>query len=152
MSSALVPALPDFTKPFTLETDASVHGMSVVLLQEKRPIAYLSKALGVKNAQLSTYEKEYLALLIAIQKWRHYLQGMSFIIKTDHINLKHMPEQRLTHSLQHKGLSKMLGLDYIQYKRGSENRIANALSRRVHAEQKGQVIALTVVNPQWIED
>jgi RNase H-like domain found in reverse transcriptase len=73
MSSAPVLALPDFTKPFTLETDASDHGMSVVLLQEKRPIAYLSKALGVKNAQLSTYEKEYLALLTAIQKWRHYL-------------------------------------------------------------------------------
>jgi RNase H-like domain found in reverse transcriptase len=147
MSSAPVLALLDFTKPFTLETDASDHGMSVVLLQEKRPIAYLNKVLGVKNTQLSTYEKEYLTLFTTIQKWRHYLQGMPFIIKTDHISLKYLLEQRLTHSLQHKGLSKMLDLDYIQYKRGSENRVADALSRRVHAKQKGQVIALIVVNP-----
>lgn len=132
MCIAPVLAMPDFNQNFILETNASNKGIGVVLMQGKRPIAYLSKALGAKSQQLSTYEKEFLALLTTVQKWRHYLQGKSFIIKTDHISLKHLLEQRLTHTLQHKILCKLLGLDYvIQYKKGVENRAADALSRRV---------------------
>jgi RNase H-like domain found in reverse transcriptase/Reverse transcriptase (RNA-dependent DNA polymerase) len=93
LSTAPVLAMPNFTQPFVLETDASDQGMGVVLMQEKRPIAYMSKALGTKNQALSTYEKELMALLAAVQKWRHYLQGKPFIIKTDHISLKHLLEQ-----------------------------------------------------------
>lgn len=131
MCSAPVLAMPDFSLPFILETDASDKGLGAVLMQGKRPIAYLSKALGIKNQGLSTYEKEFMALLTAVQKWRHYLQGGPFIIKTDHMSLKHLLEQRLTHTLQHKGLCKLLGLDYIvQYKKGALNLAADALSRR----------------------
>lgn len=57
MSTTLVLALPDFQQPFVVETDASDQGLGVVLLQQGRPLAYLSKALGVKNKQLSIYEK-----------------------------------------------------------------------------------------------
>jgi RNase H-like domain found in reverse transcriptase len=56
-----------------LETNVSDKGIGVVLMQGRRPIAYMSKALGVKNQQLFTYEKEFIALLSAVQKWRHYL-------------------------------------------------------------------------------
>jgi RNase H-like domain found in reverse transcriptase len=102
MCSALVLALPNFNVPFIIETNASDLGMGAVLMQGRRPIAFLSKALGVKNKLLSTYEKELLALLTAVQKWRHYLQGQSFIIKTDHLSLKFLLEQKLTHAPQHK--------------------------------------------------
>lgn len=74
LCSAPVLAMPYFNQPFILETDASDKGMGAVLMQGKRPIAFLSKALGVRNQGLSTYEKEFLALLTAVQKWRHYLQ------------------------------------------------------------------------------
>jgi RNase H-like domain found in reverse transcriptase len=73
MCSAPVLAMPDFNKPFVLEIDASNKGIEVVLMQDHKPIAFLSKALGVKNQHLSTYEKEFLDLLTAVQKWRHYL-------------------------------------------------------------------------------
>jgi RNase H-like domain found in reverse transcriptase/Reverse transcriptase (RNA-dependent DNA polymerase)/Integrase zinc binding domain/Retroviral aspartyl protease/Ty3 transposon capsid-like protein/Integrase core domain/Chromo (CHRromatin Organisation MOdifier) domain len=153
MCTAPVLALPDFTKPFILETDACDKGIGAVLMQEKKPIAYLSKALEVKSQQLSTYEKEFIALLTAVQKWRHYLQGRSFVIKTDHISLKHLLEQRLNHTLQHKGLCKLLGLDYtIQYKKGEENRAADALSRRVHSTDTGEMHAISEVNPKWLEE
>lgn len=81
--------------------------------------AYDSKAPGVKHQALSTYEKELLALVAAVQKWQHYLQSGRFLIQTDHESLKHLLSQRFTHNLQQKSLCKLFGLDYeIQYKKG----------------------------------
>jgi hypothetical protein len=57
---ALVLRLPDFSKVFTVETDASDLAIDAILLQENHPIAFVSKALGPKICGLSTYEKEYL--------------------------------------------------------------------------------------------
>jgi hypothetical protein len=62
---APVLALPDFHKPFVLETDASDVGFGAVLMQDNHPIAYLSKAVCGKNQALSTYEKECLAIILA---------------------------------------------------------------------------------------
>lgn len=73
MSSAPVLTLPDFTQPFVLETDASGTGIGAVLMQQGRPIAYLSKTLSLKHQALSIYEREFLAILLAIQRWKHYL-------------------------------------------------------------------------------
>jgi len=89
MCSAPVLAMPDFSQPFVLETDASDKGLGAVLMQGGRPLAYLSKSLGTRNQGLSTYKNAVLALLTAVQKWRHYLQGMPFIIKTDHMSFKY---------------------------------------------------------------
>ncbi|XP_031483918.1 uncharacterized mitochondrial protein AtMg00860-like [Nymphaea colorata] len=57
MMSALVLTLPDFTKEFVVETDASDIGVDAVLSQESHPIAFMSKALTSKAKPLSTYEK-----------------------------------------------------------------------------------------------
>jgi RNase H-like domain found in reverse transcriptase/Integrase zinc binding domain len=146
-------ALPDFTKEFVLETGASDRGMGAVLMQKKRPVAYLSKALGIKNQTLSTYEKELLALLTAVTKWRHYLQGNPFTIKTDHISLKHLLEQRLTHTLQHKSLCKLLGLDYkIEYKKGVENKAAYALSRQPQTGKYEELMTVSEIIPSWLDE
>lgn len=70
MSTTPVLALPDFHQPFTIETDACDLGIGTVLSQKGHPIAFYSKALGVKNQQLSIYEKEFLAIMMAVDKWR----------------------------------------------------------------------------------
>jgi hypothetical protein len=88
-------ALPNFTLTFCLQTDASALGVGAVLMQSGHPIAYLSKALGTKSQGLSTYEKEYLTILVAIDHWRHYLQLKEFHIYTDHRSLVQLDEQRL---------------------------------------------------------
>ena len=67
--SAPVLALPDFSLPFCLETDACGTGIGVVLSQNGHPIAYLSKALGEQNQRLSIYEKEFLAIMLTVAKW-----------------------------------------------------------------------------------
>ena len=56
-----------------LETDASDIGFGAVLMQEGHPIAYLSKPACAKNQALSTYEKECMAIIMAVDKWRTYL-------------------------------------------------------------------------------
>ncbi|XP_026383521.1 uncharacterized protein LOC113279020 [Papaver somniferum] len=80
--------LPDFTKEFYLECDASGTGLGDVLMQTGRLIAYYSKALAGKNLNLSIYDKEMLAIVSAVQKWRPYLLGRHFKIYTDHNSLK----------------------------------------------------------------
>jgi len=58
--------LPDFSQPFEIECDASRRGVEAVLMQNKRPIAYFSKALSKSNLSKSTYEKELMALVLAV--------------------------------------------------------------------------------------
>ena len=87
-------ALPDFTKSFTVECDASSLGLGVVLMQYHKPIAYHNQALKGSKLSLSIY-KELLALVVAVKKWRPYLLGRPFVIKTDHHGLKYLLEQKV---------------------------------------------------------
>lgn len=66
LCSAPVLALPDFSQSFSIETDACGHGVGAVLMQAGHPLAFMSKALGPKSRGFSTYEKEYLAILLAV--------------------------------------------------------------------------------------
>ncbi|KAJ6862569.1 hypothetical protein NC652_039425 [Populus alba x Populus x berolinensis] len=75
MSQPPVPALPNFDKTFVVETDAS-------------------------GLALSTYERELLAIVYAVTKWKHYLWGRQFLIRTDHSNLKFLLDQKTTHVAQ----------------------------------------------------
>lgn len=147
--SALVLALPDVTKGFSKETDASSHGIGVVLTQNGHPIAYISKALGPKAQALSTYEKECMAVVLAVTKWKPYLQHKEFTIATDHKSLIHLGEQKLLEGMQQKAFIKLLGLQYkIVYKKGLENRAADALYRQ---SDSLQVLAVSTSTPNWLE-
>ena len=144
MIQAPVLSLPDFTKPFEVETDASGSGIGAILQQNGHPIAYLSKALAPKHQTLSTYEKEFLAVMLALEKWRGYLLDRHFIIKTDHYSLKYLLDQRITTPAQMKWLPKLMGFDYeARYKKGAENAAADALSR---VKNEGQLMATMVVD------
>ncbi|GJZ53419.1 transposon ty3-G gag-pol polyprotein [Tanacetum coccineum] len=122
--------LPDWSQPFTVECDASGVGIGAVLTQRGKPLAYFSAPLKGSMLSWSTYEKEMLAVVKAVRKWRHYLLGRPFVVKTDHMSLKYLLEQRLTTPAQARWLPKLLGYDYtIEYKKGVSNRGADAHSR-----------------------
>ncbi|RVW53188.1 Retrovirus-related Pol polyprotein from transposon 17.6 [Vitis vinifera] len=119
MITAPVLALPNFSKEFIIETDASGQGIGAVLMQEGHPIAYISKALSDRFQTLSTYEKEMLAILMAIKKWESYLVDRHFVIKTDHQSLKYLLEQQVTTPTQQAWVAKLMQYDYeIRYKQG----------------------------------
>eukprot|EP00253_Pinus_taeda_P007046 PITA_07046 len=111
MSSTPVLALPDFTKSFVIECDASG----------------------------------------TVDTWRPYLLGRHFQIRTDHHSLKYFLEQRLSSPQRNKWLAKMLGYDYeIIYKKGKDNRVADALSRQF--EEESTMLAISLPIPEWIEE
>lgn len=117
MVSSPVLAMPDFNKEFVIEADACGTGIGAVLMQSGRPISFFSKALGPKAAGQSVYEKEAIAIMEAIKKWRHYILGGKLIIRTDQKNLKFMMNQRLVEGIQHKLMLKLMEYDYsIEYK------------------------------------
>jgi hypothetical protein len=135
MCTTPVLALPDFTKTFVLECDASGKGIGAVLMQEGRPLAFTSKQLSEKNLGKPIYEKEMLAILHAVELWRPYLLGQRFQIKTDHQSLKYFLEQRISSQEQQKWVTKLFGYDYeIIYKKGKDNVVADALSQKYEDE------------------
>jgi hypothetical protein len=80
---------PYFTKKFVVETNVCETGIGEVLLQEGHPITYFSKGLSIANQKLSTYEKEFLAVMMVVDKWRCHLHKNPFVIKNDHQSLCH---------------------------------------------------------------
>jgi hypothetical protein len=104
--------------------------------------------LGQKNQGLSTYEK-FLAILLAVDHWRPYLQVQEFTNLLDHRSLASLDEQRLNTLWQRKALTKLLGLRYrIVYKPGRENGVADALSRRAG---ELEIATITVSEPLWLQ-
>lgn len=147
--SAPVLATPDFSKPFVVETDASEVGFGAVLMQDAHSVAYLSKPVCRWNQALSTYEKECIAIIMAIDKWHLYLQQQQFVIRTDHQSLMHLTQQRVSSKLQHKALMKLMDLDFkLVYKQGVTNRAADALSR---CYSENTMLAISSCNPTWMQ-
>lgn len=105
MTSTPVLKVPNFQEPFTVETDACQSGIGAVLMQRGQPIAYLSKALGLKHRELSIYEKEFLALIMAVERWRYYLERGLFYIQIDHKSLAYLTEQNLHSNMQRKAMT-----------------------------------------------
>jgi hypothetical protein len=84
--------------------------------------------------------------MMAVDKWRCYLQKNPFVIKIDHQSLYHLQNQTLSTELQKKAMRKFVGLQFkFAYKKGSRNKAADALSRiGLHFH------AISAVVPVWV--
>jgi hypothetical protein len=99
-------------------------------MQEGHSIAFLSKAFKGQALHLSTYEKELLSLVTAVQHWCPYLLGHTFTVRTDQQAFRYLLDQRVGTVFQQRWVSKLFGYDFIiEYKRGCDNKVVDAMSR-----------------------
>ena len=135
LTSAPILAYPDFSKPFVLETDASISGLGAVLSQRQeegstRPIAYASRSLLKHEQNYGITELEGLGVVWAVKHFRPYLYGHFCEVYTDHEALKSLlntpqPSGKLARwgmAIQELNLK-------ILHRSGRANANADALSR-----------------------
>ncbi|GFX33976.1 retrovirus-related Pol polyprotein from transposon 297 [Trichonephila clavipes] len=79
--------LPDFKKPFELFTDASSIGVGAVLNQEQIPVVFASRTLSGMKRNYTVNERECLAVVWALNKFRTYLGSLLIKVITDHAAL-----------------------------------------------------------------
>ncbi|KAK8684243.1 hypothetical protein V6N13_040273 [Hibiscus sabdariffa] len=131
LTRAPVLALPNFDKTFEIECDASGVGIGVVLMQERRPIAYFSEKLSGATLNYPVYDKEMYVLIRSLETWQHYLLPKEFVIHTDHEALRHITGQHKLNKRHAKWVEFLESFPYvIRYKKGKDNVVADALSRR----------------------
>ena len=89
--------LPNLRKPFEVHCHASGGCLGTMILQEGHAIANESRRLYPQEQILGIYEKELLAVMHALDSWKHYLLSNPFIIQLDHQSLKYfMTQTKLT--------------------------------------------------------
>ena len=97
ITSALILVLPDNSRPYHVEVDSSDFATGAVLSQENpddgkwHPVTFLSKSLSLVERNYEIHDKEMLAIVQALEEWRHFLEGTKhqFEIWMDHKNLKY---------------------------------------------------------------
>jgi len=112
--------LPNFSKTFELQCDASGVGVGIMLLQGGHQIAYFSEKLNGSSLNYFIYDKKLYALVRDVQTWEHYIVSKEFSIYSDHESLKYLKGQ---HKLNKRHAKRMEFLEQFSY-------VVDALSKR----------------------
>ena len=137
---------PDFSKDFYLATDASGTGLGAVLLQKHRTrmrvISYGSRVLNETEKRYSTTERECLALVWGLKKYKHLILGYKVHVLTDHKPLLDLFKKRefINNSKFNRWFLSVLEFNpEIKYIPGSSNTLADGLSRS-HEDIESKVV------------
>lgn len=105
----------------------------------------MSQAIHGKALHFSTYEKELMALVLAVKKWQSYLLGHTFKVQTDKQSIKYLLKQKIGTTLQQKWMAKILGFDFVvECRQVKDNKVADALSRKM-----GELSVITMPSIFW---
>jgi hypothetical protein len=120
-------------KDFTICVDASKEGLGSVLTQEGHIICYESWKLKEHEKNYVTHDLELAAVIHALKMWRHYIMGRRFLLLTDNSGVKYMFNQPDLNARQAIWLAFLRKFDFeVKHIKGKENKVADALRRRVH--------------------
>uniref|UniRef100_A0ABD2VTH8 RNA-directed DNA polymerase n=2 Tax=Trichogramma kaykai TaxID=54128 RepID=A0ABD2VTH8_9HYME len=150
LSEAPVLVRPDFSKEFSIQTDASDYAVGAVLTQEyedgEHPVYYVSRVLSRAEQRYTTTEKECLAVIWAIEKFRPYVEGSRFKVVTDHRALTWLRNFKDPQGRVARWAFKLMEYDFeIVYRKGSVHYVPDALSRAFDKE----VCAFEKIEDEW---
>ena len=137
-TTAPVLTLPDPSLQFMVEVDASDVGVGAILSQRSQadkklhPCAFLSRKLSPAERNYNVGERELLAIKVAMEEWRHWLEGAEqpFLVWTDHKNLEYIRSAKRLNSRQARWALFFNRFNFsLSYRPGSKNAKADALSR-----------------------
>lgn len=134
LTSAPLLARPQFDYPFVLQTDASSTGVGAVLGQvidsKEQVIAYASRTLTSAERKYSVTERECLAVVWAVQKFRPYIEGYSFTVVTDHSSLRWLQNLKNPTGRLARWALELQAWDFkLEYRPGAAHHVPDALSR-----------------------
>ena len=100
-------------------------------MQNRHPIAFESRKLRDPEKLYPICDKEMLSIMHALAKFKQYLVGGRFVVRTDHNNLRYFLEKRDLNERKHKWVSKVQAYDFdIEYVKGNKNIVFDSLSKR----------------------
>lgn len=155
--------MADERRDFVVCTDASDKAIGCVLMQRfhdgEHPVEYKSRKLASTEQGYCAREKELLAVIYALNTWRHYLANKKFVLRTDHESLQYLDTMKLTMAgpqgkrlLHWSQLLQEFDMD-VQYVKGKDN-VADALSRNeaapVEAPSPAEACAITETSADMV--
>ncbi|CAM8969262.1 unnamed protein product [Rhodiola kirilowii] len=144
LTSTPVIQTPDWKKPFEIMCDASDFAVGAILGQkiDKKAgvIYYASRTLDPAQRNYSTTEKELLAVVFALEKFRPYLLGAKVIVYSDHAAIRYLMKKKEAKPRLIRWILLLQEFDVeIRDKKGIENTVADHLSRIVRKEEEGHI-------------
>jgi transposase InsO family protein len=157
VTSALVLAMPDSSRPYRVEADGSGVATGAVLSQPSaeddkwHPVAFLSKSLSAVERNYEIHDTEMLAIVRALEEWRHYLEGARHPVEvwTDHKNLEYFRVAQKLNRRQARWSLYLSRFDFtLHHKPGRSMGKPDALSRRAdHGSGRGDNDNMTLLSP-----
>jgi hypothetical protein len=133
LTSAPILRIVDPNEDFVVCTDACKEGLGGVLSHNGFVICYESRNLKEHKRNYATHDLELESIVHALNKWRHYLMGRRFELRTYHNGLKYLFDQPTLNARQSRWLEFLCEYNFdIKHIKGKENKVVDALSRRVH--------------------
>jgi hypothetical protein len=133
LTSAHVLKIADPNEVFVVCTNACKEGLGGVLMQNGNVIGYESKNIKEHERNYATHDLELVAIVHTLRMWRNYLMGKKFELRIDHIGMKYLFEQPTLKARKTRWMEFLSEYEFdIKHIKRKENKVSNALSRRVH--------------------